>query len=222
MTKLTNAPDQLTDVHDMVVVHRAFRRELVLAPRLVRAVAPGDIARAVVIGAHLRLALTGLHLHHTGEDELLWPKLLDRAAPSADLIHRMEEQHHRVEDVMVRLPGALDRWETEARPAVGEEVASTIDQLREALIEHLDDEERYILPLAARHLTQIEWAALGQHGTSEMDKADLPILFGMVLEDATTEERVMMLSALPVPIRLLLRTVGAWQYRRYVRRVRGA
>ena len=32
----------------------------------------------------------------------------------------------------------------------------------------------------------------------------------------------MMLSALPVPIRLLLRTVGAWQYRRYVRRVRGA
>ena len=101
-------------------------------------------------------------------------------------------------------------------------MASTIDQLREALIEHLDDESGYILPLAARHLTQISGPRCGQHGTSEMDKADLPILFGMVLEDATPEERVMMLSALPVPIRLLLRTVGAWQYRRYVRRVRGA
>lgn len=223
MTNLTNpAPRQLTDVHDMVVVHRAFRRELALAPRLVREVAPGDVARAAVIAKHIRLALTGLHLHHTGEDLLLWPKLLDRAAPSADLIHRMEEQHHRVEDVVERLPDALDRWEAEARQATGAELAATIDELREALVEHLDDEELHILPLAARHLTPTEWAALGQHGTSEMDKADLPILFGMVLEDATPQERVMMLGSLPIPVQLLLRTVGAWQYRRYVRRVRGA
>lgn len=223
MTNLTNpAPRQLTDVHDMVVVHRAFRRELALAPRLVREVAPGDVARAAVIAKHIRLALTGLHLHHTGEDMLLWPKLLDRAAPSADLIHRMEEQHHRVEDVVDRLPDALDRWEAEARQATGAELAATIDELREALVEHLDDEELHILPLAARHLTPTEWAALGQHGTSEMDKADLPILFGMVLEDATPQERVMMLGSLPIPVQLLLRTVGAWQYRRYVWRVRGA
>jgi len=223
MTNLTNpTPGQLTDVHDMVVVHRAFRRELALAPRLVREVAPGDVARAAVIAKHIRLALTGLHLHHTGEDLLLWPKLLDRAAPSADLIHRMEEQHHRVEDVVDWLPDALDRWEAEARQATGAELAATIDELREALVEHLDDEELHILPLAARHLTPTEWAALGQHGTSEMDKADLPILFGMVLEDATPQERVMMLGSLPIPVQLLLRTVGAWQYRRYVRRVRGA
>ena len=223
MTNLTNpAPRQLTDVHDMVVVHRAFRRELALAPRLVREVAPGDVARAAVIAKHIRLALTGLHLHHTGEDMLLWPKLLDRAAPSADLIHRMEEQHHRVEDVVDRLPDALDRWEAEARQATGAELAATIDELREALVEHLDDEELHILPLAARHLTPTEWAALGQHGTSEMDKADLPILFGMVLEDATPQERVMMLGSLPIPVQLLLRTVGAWQYRLYVWRVRGA
>ncbi|HEY5981343.1 MAG TPA: hemerythrin domain-containing protein [Microlunatus sp.] len=223
MTKLTNTnPGQLTDVHDMVVVHRAFRRELALAPRLVREVAPGDVARAQVIAAHLRLALTGLHLHHTGEDVLLWPKLLERAAPSADLVHRMEAQHHRVEDVVDQLPEALDRWEAEARPAVGEEVAATIDQLREALVEHLDDEELHILPLAARHLTPTEWAALGQHGTSEMEKADLPILFGMVLEDATPQERAAMLSGLPVLVRLVLRTVGAWQYSRYVHTVRGS
>lgn len=223
MTNLTNpASGQLTDVHDMVVVHRAFRRELVLAPRLVREVAPGDVARAAVIAKHIGLALTGLQLHHTGEDVLLWPKLLDRAAPSADLIRRMEQQHHRVECLVDRLPDALHRWEAEARPAVGEEVAASLDELRTTLVEHLDDEEIHILPLAAQHLTPTEWAALGQHGTSEMNRADLPILFGMVLEDATPEEKVMMLGSLPVPIRLLLRTIGAWQYRRYVRAVRGA
>ena len=55
-----------------------------------------------------------------------------------------------------------------------------------------------------------------------MEKADLPILFGMVLEDATPQERAAMLSGLPVLVRLVLRTVGAWQYRRYVRAVRGS
>ena len=50
-------------------------------PRLVRQVAPGDIGRAAVVAGHARLVLGGLDLHHTGEDALLWPKLLDRDPP---------------------------------------------------------------------------------------------------------------------------------------------
>jgi hypothetical protein len=46
-------------------------------------------------------------------------------------------------------------------------------------------------------------------------------MFGMVLEDATPQERAMMMGVVPAPVRLLLRTVGAWQYRRYVTSVRG-
>ena len=73
----------LTNVHDMVIVHRAFRRELAVIPRLVRAVPAGDTRRAAVVARHARLVLQGLHLHHTGEDELLWPKLLERSTPEA-------------------------------------------------------------------------------------------------------------------------------------------
>jgi hypothetical protein len=42
MTETSSQP--LTDVHDMVVAHRAFRRDFRLLPPLVRAVAPGDTA----------------------------------------------------------------------------------------------------------------------------------------------------------------------------------
>ena len=49
MTQTSN--QTLTDVHDMVVVHRVFRRELRLIPQLVREVAPGDTARAPVLAA---------------------------------------------------------------------------------------------------------------------------------------------------------------------------
>jgi iron-sulfur cluster repair protein YtfE (RIC family) len=211
----------LTDTHDMVVVHRAFRREFRLAPALVRAVPAGDTARAAVVAAHLRLCLEGLHLHHGGEDELLWPLLLERSAPDAELVHRMEAQHARAHELSDRLAPALDRWEAEARPAVSEEVATTFEALHAVLLEHLDAEERDLLPLAARHVSQEEWGRLGEHGAAEMSKAQLPVFLGMVLEEATPEERTGMLAVLPAPVRFLVRTVFARRYRRYVRRVRG-
>lgn len=222
MTNTAPAPTvPMADVRDMYVVHRAFRRELRLIPGLVRAVAPGDTARAAVLARHTRMCLQGLHLHHTGEDELLWPLLLERCPPDADLVHRMEAQHEQVEHLTGLLGPALDRWEVEARPAVGEEVASTVDALRTVLLEHLAEEEREILPLAERHVTQAEWSRLGEHGKGQVAVRDLPLLFGSLLEECSPEERAMMLGVVSLPVRLLLRTVFAGQYRRYVRRVRG-
>lgn len=209
-----------TDVHDMVVVHRAFRREFDVVPGLVRRVPAGDLGRAAVVAAHLRLCLAGLHLHHTSEDDLLWPLLAERAAPSAELVRRMQDQHAAVEHAIGRIDAALGRWEAEARPAVGAELAELVDGLREDLLVHLDEEEHAVLPLAARHLDQAEWAAIGQAGVAKMTRAQLPLMFGMVMEDATDEERREMLGVLPPPVRLLLRTWGARHYRRYVSCVR--
>jgi hypothetical protein len=212
--------DILTDVSDMAVVHRAFRREFGLLPGLVRRVAPGDTARAAVLAAHARLLLTSLHLHHTSEDELLWPKLLDRCPPDAELVERMEAQHEAVAAAIDRLGPALDRFEAEARPAVAEEVATAVEQMGAALVEHLDEEERHILPIAARHVTQAEWDELGEHGLAQLGKAELPLVFGMVLEGATPEETAELMRKLPIPVRLLMRLFLLPRSRRYVRRVR--
>ena len=220
MTNTTNATP--TDVHDMYVVHRAFRREFTLLPRLVRVVPAGDTARAAVVAKHARLLLQGLHLHHTSEDLLLWPKLLERCTPDAALVHRMEQQHERVEHHTERLHAALSRWEAEARPAVTEEVASIFDALHEALAEHLGEEEREILPLAARHVTQAEWNEIGQHGIAGMSKSQLPLLFGMILEEATPGEAADLYASVPPPVRVLTRMVFLPRYRRYVTKVRGA
>ncbi len=218
MTNTTNTT--LTNVHDMVVVHRAFRREFTALPRLVRAVRPGDTDRAAVLARHVRLALDGLHLHHTSEDELLWPKLLDRCPPDTALVLRMEEQHHQVEHHIERLRGSLDRWVAEARPAVTDEVASTLDALAAVLLVHLGEEEREILPVAARHVSQAEWNELGQHGIAGMTKAQLPLMFGLILEEATPDEAAELYASVPAPVRLLTRWVFLPRYRRYITRVR--
>jgi iron-sulfur cluster repair protein YtfE (RIC family) len=210
----------LTDVHDMVVVHRAFRRELGALPALVRAVRPGDTARAAVVAGHARMMIRGLHLHHTSEDELLWPKLLERVTLESALVERMEAQHEQVHEHLDRLAPALERWVAEARPAVTDEVADIVDSLVAVLWVHLEEEEREILPLAARHITPEEWAQLGEHGLAEMSRAELPLMVGAVLEEATPEEAAEMVAKLPLPARLLLRPVILPQYRRYVRRIR--
>jgi hemerythrin-like domain-containing protein len=218
---MTHTANQtLTDVNDMVVVHRAFRREFELLPKLVRAVRAGDTNRAGAIGNHARLLLAALHLHHTSEDALLWPKLVDRCPLDASLVHRMESQHEQVDQHTERAQQALGRWTAEARPAVTEELAATFDRLQDTLFEHLGEEEREILPLAARFLTQPEWDEIGQHGIATMTKAQLPLMFGMILEEATPEEAALLYATVPAPVRFLTKRVFLPKYRRYVRTVR--
>lgn len=114
----------------------------------------------------------------------------------------------------------LERWEVEARPAVTEEVAAGFDTLRSALVEHLDEEEQQILPLAARHLTQAEWNEMGERGSRKMSRRELPIMFGAVIEDATPQEKAEIFKIVPLPVRILLKTVFARRYRRYITQVR--
>lgn len=223
---MTNAEhpiiDEPTDLHDMVVVHRVFRRELRAIPRLVLDTPSGDLPRAAVVAGHARLILSGLHLHHTGEDELLWPLLLERAAPAADVVERMQVQHLAADELIRQLEVVLDRWQVEARPAVAAEAARLLDRLREVVIEHLDEEERNILPVASRAITQDEWSAVGEAGVAKMSRQELPLMFGAVLEDASFEERREMLQALPLPARVLMRTWGPGHYRRYITKVRAS
>ncbi|HVK29898.1 MAG TPA: hemerythrin domain-containing protein, partial [Nocardioides sp.] len=197
---------QRPNVHEMVVVHRVFRRELSALPRLVRRVEDGDRARSAVVAEHLALILDGLHMHHTGEDAVLWPLLQERAAPSAALVETMQRQHEVVDGRTLEVRTLAARWAPGPTALAGEQLAQLVEDLATALFEHLDLEEREILPLVARHVTVEEWQSLGEHGRDEMTVKQLPLMFGAILEDADADERDHMMAQLPVPVRLLLRT----------------
>ena len=98
------------DTHDMIVVHRVFRRESDLMPTLIRAVPDGDTARAGVLAQAFSDYQLGLHLHHTGEDELVWPLLLARVDLEADLVLRMEAQHEVVARTLAEASQRMPAW----------------------------------------------------------------------------------------------------------------
>lgn len=210
------------DTYDMVVVHRVFERELALLPGLVRAAAPGDTARAALLASHYRVVADLLHHHGVGEDDLIWPLVIERAAGTERVVREMEEQHARLHDLIDAAGELAGRWELAADPETRDELASVLDELSDAAGEHLRDEEDKMLHLIEEHLSVAEWDALGQSGQSGRGKRELLLILGLMLEDATDDERAKFLGALPIHARAVWRRYGAYAYRRYVRRVRGA
>jgi len=98
----------MTDTRDMVLVHRVFRREFGLLPLMVRGVADGDVRAAARVARHAREMTDALHHHHHNEDELLWPRLLERAPLDADLVNRMEAQHAALAEILRRVEMDFD------------------------------------------------------------------------------------------------------------------
>jgi hemerythrin-like domain-containing protein len=209
------------DTWEMVLVHRTFRRDFRMLPALVRAVADGDTARAELVGYHLEQVAGALHHHHTGEDDLLWPLLLERATLHTELINRMEAQHERVHEPLERIAELNPRWRAAARTADRDELADVIAQASVALDEHLHDEEQEILPLVATHLTHAEWDALGERGRRSIPQGKLALLFlGSILEEATPAEKARFMAGLPLPARIMWRLFGDRFYADYTKRLR--
>jgi hypothetical protein len=218
---MTTTTAERTDTWDMIMVHRVFRREFRMLPGLVRAVRPGDTARAEILGAHLGNVAGGLHHHHTAEDEMVWPLMLERASLHADLINRMEAQHERLHEPLARIDELLPRWRARASLADRDELADMIAQASVALDEHLADEEREVCPLIEQHLTPAEWAAVGERGREVIPKGKMALVFlGAILEEATPSEKRRFLAELPAPARLLWRLAGERVYAKSRARIR--
>ena len=98
---------------------------------------------------------------------------------------------------------ACAAWRASPDADTAEALATTLDTLNDRLQQHLDDEERDIVPLAAVTLTQEEWESLGQHAMSAIPKDRLGITFGMLTESLSDDDRHFMKSHLPAPVRLL-------------------
>lgn len=215
---MTTTTHDRPPVEEMFIVHRAFRAYLPGVPALVRGTTSGDLRRATTVAEHLRLLLHGLELHHTGEDVELWPRLLERARPSGDLVATMQRQHDAVHDLIEYVRSLAAQWLSAPDAVLGEQLARALEALCASLFQHLDLEEQEILPLVEEHITPAEWARLAE----SMKKAgpkEAAVLVAAMLDVCDDDERRFMLASLPAPIRVLARVVGLRLLRRHLRRL---
>ena len=212
---------KLCETSDMVIVHRMFRRECALLPKLVAAVAGGDVARARTVAEHAREVLDMLHHHHVGEDELLWPRLSARTRFHADLLARMDSQHQGLAVLLENAATAFAEWQDAPTAHTSTPLTTLLEQLSTGLNVHFDEEEAEILPIVERVLTAGEYAEVGRRGLLSILMTRRLIVLGYLLEDATPAERAVFLAAIPRPVRLAYRLIGRRQHRNETTRLRG-
>ena len=116
---------------------------------------------------------------------------------------------------------ALPAWQASASTSARDDLVAALTRHRAIVLEHLDDEEAHLLPVAAHYLTRAEWDAQGEHFLATTPKRQLLIFLGAVLEDADVGERASVLTALPAIPRWIWRLAGQRIYARRMRRLRG-
>ncbi|MGN6610733.1 MAG: hemerythrin domain-containing protein [Angustibacter sp.] len=159
----TYTPQQEAAGQHLVDVHDALRSELTRLRDLVEQVAAGHAgagdARSHIATMTLRQnnwtlgvycasycrVVTG---HHSLEDESVFPHLRSHDPRLAPVIDRLEVEHHVISDVLERVDQALVALVS--TPDGLAQVRAAVDLLTDALLSHLDYEERELVEPLAR------------------------------------------------------------------------
>ena len=215
------------DLTIMIAAHDAFRRDLTRLARAAATAVLADPARRRSIAAGWDLFKRELHIHHTAEDEIIWPVLRPRLAHSEaalSVLDAMEEEHERIDPLLAAVDAAFaqrtsggaaggaagqadDDWPGEDR------LADVIDALVSSLTGHLAHEERDGLPLIGVALTAAEWRNVGFKMARKNGMSAGGEMFAWILDGAGSDAgRSAALGQLPPPLRLLYRAVWKPRY----------
>ncbi|MEV4675932.1 hemerythrin domain-containing protein [Actinomadura sp. NPDC049382] len=180
----------------MYVMHDALRRELEQLAK-VAAREDGEARRVLAEGQGWDLFKTALHIHHTAEDEALWPPMREALADRPDglaLMDAMEAEHAAIDPAI------------EAIDAGAEPLGPLVDRLATALTGHLRHEEEAALPLIDETLPPEHFANFGQvHGAKLGPNG--PRVIPWLLDGADPELAAKLLAFLPEQARTAYETV---------------
>jgi hemerythrin-like domain-containing protein len=212
---------ELLDTSDMICVHDAFRRALGDAPEQIASVKEGDTEQARRIASYLGEVLWFLHGHHEGEDELLYPLLVERAPGYDELFSRMSGQHRAVASGIETAERAGERYEQSCSAEDGEALSSECRALLDAVAPHLKEEEEEVLPIASRTITPAEWGALPAHVLSQYRGTRPWLLLGLVFEAMPEDMRNHVLANVPPPVSQMWFGFGADAFAKEMSAIRG-
>jgi hemerythrin-like domain-containing protein len=198
----------------MYAVHGVFRDAFGAVPELVGGVEPGDAERMGLIANYYENILSFLEAHHDAEDELVFPLLRARCTDQSALIGHIAGQHEEALRLLQEAKSslaALPAGDAAAQKAAEERLGRLYAQL----VEHLDEEEAEVLPLAAANLSMEEWGALPGHGFANFHGDKIWLILGLIRERMNDGQRSAMLEHMPPPAVEMWTGFGEQAFRDY-------
>ena len=189
----------------MYAMHAALRRELERIAR-VTARTDDDPKHVLRTAAGWEMFKSYLQVHHTAEDDMLWPPMYTALADDPDgiaLLDAMEAEHSAIDPLLAAIDAALADCNSGPQ-RLGEQT----DALATALRAHLDHEEAEGLAVIDATITAEQFQAFGaEHG--KRIAGDVPRYMPWMLEGATPEVTAGVLGQLPPPVQQAYR--DEWQ-----------
>jgi hemerythrin-like domain-containing protein len=186
------------DTTDMVSVHDVFRDVLDAAPKLIGSVDVADADRVALLSNFYDNILNFLVVHHGGEDELVFPRLVERRPGDVATIERINAQHHDVDDAVAVANRTLAAW-AGGDASAQLKAAAALGDLGQMLRAHLSEEEKTILPMCAESLTMEEWGQLPGHGMAHFQGDKIWLILGLIRQRMSQEQLAMMDAHMPPP-----------------------
>jgi hemerythrin-like domain-containing protein len=208
------------DTRDMIAVHAVFRDALGAAPRIVGGASRNDPDHAENVAAYYANVLAFLNVHHEGEDALLWPKLLERCPVEAARVQEIADQHQDLTVLIALAEAQLVEWRKKPDTDHGAKLAGALVLLGRELSAHLDQEEIFVLPLAAEHLTVEEWGEFPAHGMQHFQGDKIWVLLGLLFEAMPPGQPEVALAHMPPPVVEFWSNLGRSMFEEFIADVR--
>lgn len=203
----TQAEPEPIDFTMMYVTHEALRRDvgrLSAAVRAGRADTPGVRAGWANFTAQL-------HVHHSVEDDELWPRLRAAVAGRPEemaLVTEMAAEHAALDPVLSAVDAALG--DGDASPSL----VDRVEELATVLKAHLGHEERSALPLIQAVLTPADWRGFGAAMRRRQGLKGAAMYVPWIVDGASAGDRRRFFAVLPPPLRPTNRLIFEPRYRR--------
>jgi Hemerythrin HHE cation binding domain len=139
--------------------------------------------------------------HHGIEDSIFFPALRERVPSTASVLDQLDREHHQLDLLVEECETAIGRVVAGAAPTGA---ADALRRLADVMDDHLDLEDREIVPQFIEHFSADEYAALTkaaikQTGLGKQAAFTVPYIGYWSADD----EREMLLRMAPLPFRIL-------------------
>jgi hypothetical protein len=214
--------DHTPDLTLYRVVHRGMKGDAARLARAAALVAPGDIRRARAVTRWYEGFLGELHAHHTIEDTIFFPALVEKVPTFADQVPRIDREHALLSELLDATSAALRDLAEQRLPwgTASTRAADTTRELSALLDVHLGFEDDEVLPLFTEHFTADEYDELDHAATADPDLKQALFTVPWACDWATDDERDHAFETTPLVFRLIWR-VRRRSYARLTQRVFG-
>lgn len=190
------------DLSTYRAIHLALRGGADAMADVAATVQPGNRPRIDALRRYWAGYSAELHKHHTTEDDIFFPALVERVPVAAALIERTDVEHHELDAVTARCHAAVSALVAGVRTP---DLGRAFGDLAAIMRRHLDFEDEDLIPLFERHFTAEDHEALEKRAMEALGIRGAAFTVPFVMHFADPADRERLLAGAPVAFRVLYR-----------------